>query len=151
MRRHAEANGRTPTIRLVTIEGLDHDEELMATPAQEILARAWEPRMVAGLLECWARLCELAGVEQRRSSFRDEDALWVEGREIAHLEPPDLVDLRLTRQVIRARRPELRNDPRVTLRPSSSSDWLTLRWSSPTDDPFFLECVREAVAAQRRS
>jgi pimeloyl-ACP methyl ester carboxylesterase len=151
MRGHAESNGRTPTIRLVMVEGLDHDEGLMTTPAQEILARAWEPRIVAGLLECWARFCQLPGVEERRSAFRYDDALWVEGREIAHLEPPDLVDLRLTRQVIRARRPALRNDPRVTLRPSSSADWLTLRWSSPTDDPFFLECVNEAVTARHRS
>lgn len=45
MRRHAETNRRTPTVRLVMVEGLDHDEELMAAPAQEILARGWERRM----------------------------------------------------------------------------------------------------------
>ncbi len=41
MHRHAEASDRTPTIRLVQAEGLEHDEAAMAIPAQEILARGW--------------------------------------------------------------------------------------------------------------
>jgi pimeloyl-ACP methyl ester carboxylesterase len=41
MRRHAEAAGRAPAIELVEAAGLDHDEALMAVPAQEILARSW--------------------------------------------------------------------------------------------------------------
>ena len=41
MRQHAGAGGKVPTIQLVMAEGLDHDEEAMAIPAQEILARAW--------------------------------------------------------------------------------------------------------------
>lgn len=42
MRRHAGASGRTPSIRLVRAEGLDHDEAAMAIPAQEILAQRWD-------------------------------------------------------------------------------------------------------------
>jgi pimeloyl-ACP methyl ester carboxylesterase len=41
MHRHAKVSDRTPTIRLVQAEGLDHDEAAMAMPAQEILARKW--------------------------------------------------------------------------------------------------------------
>lgn len=41
MRRHAEASGGTPSIRLIQAEGLDHDEAAMAVPAQEILAQKW--------------------------------------------------------------------------------------------------------------
>jgi pimeloyl-ACP methyl ester carboxylesterase len=41
MRRHAQASKRTATIRFVLAEGFDHDEEAMAVPAQEILARRW--------------------------------------------------------------------------------------------------------------
>jgi pimeloyl-ACP methyl ester carboxylesterase len=41
MRQHAEVNGRTPMIRFVQAQGLDHDEASMAIPAQEILAGAW--------------------------------------------------------------------------------------------------------------
>jgi pimeloyl-ACP methyl ester carboxylesterase len=43
MHRHARANGRTPAIQLVRAEGLDHDEAAMAVPAQDILARQWDP------------------------------------------------------------------------------------------------------------
>lgn len=41
MHGHADASGRTPKIRLVQAEGLDHDEAAMAIPAQEILAQKW--------------------------------------------------------------------------------------------------------------
>jgi hypothetical protein len=37
MRRHAEASHVVPTIELVLAAGLDHDEESMAVPAQQIL------------------------------------------------------------------------------------------------------------------
>jgi pimeloyl-ACP methyl ester carboxylesterase len=41
MRRHAAASSRAATVRLVLAEGLDHDEEAMTLPAQELLARGW--------------------------------------------------------------------------------------------------------------
>lgn len=41
MRHYAEASKKVPTIRLALAEGFDHDEEAMAAPAQEILARKW--------------------------------------------------------------------------------------------------------------
>jgi pimeloyl-ACP methyl ester carboxylesterase len=41
MRQHAETCMKASTIRLVLAEGLDHDEEAMAIPAQEVLARGW--------------------------------------------------------------------------------------------------------------
>jgi pimeloyl-ACP methyl ester carboxylesterase len=41
MRRHAEARMKTSAIRLVVAEGLDHDEEAMAVPAQQVFARGW--------------------------------------------------------------------------------------------------------------
>ena len=41
MHQHARANGRTPSIRLVCPEGLDHDEAAMAIPAQQLLASQW--------------------------------------------------------------------------------------------------------------
>ena len=39
MRRHAGASGRTPSIRLIQADRLDHDEAAMAIPAQEIPAQ----------------------------------------------------------------------------------------------------------------
>jgi pimeloyl-ACP methyl ester carboxylesterase len=41
MRRHAQGAGKATSIRLITGKGLDHDEEAMAAPAQEILAQSW--------------------------------------------------------------------------------------------------------------
>jgi hypothetical protein len=41
MRRHAQSSGKAASIRFVTAEGLDHDEEAMAAPAQEIMAQSW--------------------------------------------------------------------------------------------------------------
>jgi hypothetical protein len=38
MKRLAESNGKTPTVRLVIAPGLDHDEAAIAVPAQRILA-----------------------------------------------------------------------------------------------------------------
>lgn len=41
MRHHAEASHKPATIELLMAAGLDHDEEAMTAPAQEILARKW--------------------------------------------------------------------------------------------------------------
>jgi pimeloyl-ACP methyl ester carboxylesterase len=41
MRRHAQSSNKAASVRLITAEGLDHDEERMAAPAQEILAQSW--------------------------------------------------------------------------------------------------------------
>jgi pimeloyl-ACP methyl ester carboxylesterase len=41
MRRHAASSNKSASVRLITAEGLDHDEDGMAAPAQEILAQSW--------------------------------------------------------------------------------------------------------------
>jgi pimeloyl-ACP methyl ester carboxylesterase len=41
MRHHAQGEGKAASIRFVSAEGLDHDEEAMAAPAQEIMAQSW--------------------------------------------------------------------------------------------------------------
>jgi pimeloyl-ACP methyl ester carboxylesterase len=48
MRRHAQDGGKAASIRLVAAEGLDHDEEAMAAPAQEILAQRWRTADLRG-------------------------------------------------------------------------------------------------------
>ena len=64
------------------------------------------------------------GAYEKPSQFSSVDALWVDGREIARVDPQDATgvayDVRLTKQVIRDRRAALHTDPRVTLRPSTS-------------------------------
>ena len=58
--------------------------------------------------------------------FGPEDAFWCNGKEIAHFHGADVVELRLTKAVIRELRPLLRADDRVTLR-KGTSDWIEVR------------------------
>lgn len=93
-------------------------------------------------------LTELDGVVDSPSMFKDDLAYWVNGKEIAHFEAEDFIEIRLTRAVIRERRGELKVDPRVDLR-HSGSDWILVRFSSPQDLPFVVDLVEQAAAAHR--
>jgi hypothetical protein len=95
-------------------------------------------------------LLAVDGVEEAASRYKDTPALWVNGTEIAHFEGDDVVDLRLTRTVIRERRAELRTHPSVRLRRSGSSDWLEL-WVRTVEDEALLADLFEAAAAAHRS
>jgi hypothetical protein len=90
------------------------------------------------------------GVVESDSAFRDDLAFWVNGTEIAHFEADHAIDIRLTRAEIRARRAELRADPRVVLR-GSSSDWLTTVCRSAQDEDFVVGLVRIAAGAHRQA
>ena len=52
--------------------------------------------------------------------FKDDIGYWVHGKEIARFEDEELIEIRLTREMIRERREELRGDPRVDLRYSGT-------------------------------
>jgi hypothetical protein len=95
-----------------------------------------------------AALCRIDGVAESGSAFSDGPGFWVNGKEIAHFEGPSALDLRLTRAEIRARRVQLRADPRVTLR-SSASDWLTVEFGTAGDEAFVLDLAEIAAAAHR--
>ena len=91
-------------------------------------------------------LLELEGVEESPSQFGDRPAFWVGGKEIAHFDADDALDLRLTRAVIRERRASLKADARVTLR-KSGGDWVDVRFAGPADVAFVVELAELAVAA----
>jgi hypothetical protein len=93
------------------------------------------------------RLTELDGVELRPSRFSDRPAFWVGKREVAHFEPGNAMDVRLTRKGIRARKAELEADPRVTLR--GSSDWTEVAFSRRAHLARVIDLVAAAVAANR--
>jgi len=95
-----------------------------------------------------AALSRIDGVIEAESVFRPGPGFWAGGKEIAHFDGPGGVDLRLTRAEIRARRAELRADPRVELR-SSSSDWVTITVSSPADEDFVIGLAQVAATAHR--
>jgi hypothetical protein len=93
-------------------------------------------------------LAGIDGVLESDSAFKEGQAFWVDGTEIAHFEGEHAIDIRLTRGQIRARRTELRADPRVLLR-SSSSDWLTIEFRSAADEAFVIELAGVAAAVHR--
>lgn len=95
-----------------------------------------------------SRLCRIAGVVEGESAFKDGPGFWAGGKEIAHFEGEHAIDLRLTKAEIRARRTELRADPRVTLR-ASSSDWLTVEFTTQADQDFVCALAAVAAAAHR--
>jgi hypothetical protein len=72
----------------------------------------------------------------------------VHGKEIAHFEARELIEIRLTRSVIRERRDVLKADSRIDLR-YSGSDWIMVRFSLPDDMDFVLDLVETAAAAHR--
>ena len=70
------------------------------------------------------------GAYEKPSQFSGVDALWVDGREIAHVEAQDATgvayDVRLTRQVIRAQPPD---------QPDGRRDWRSLTPTPPPPPP----------------
>jgi hypothetical protein len=100
-----------------------------------------------GLREALSRI---EGVVESDSAFTRDLAFWVNGREIAHFEGQNAIDIRLTRAEIRARRTELRQDPRIELRPNSS-DWLTASFPEPADQEFVIGLMEIAAAAHRQA
>jgi hypothetical protein len=96
------------------------------------------------------RLGKIPNVVVEPSQLGGEPAFWSHGREIMHFHDDDVVDLRLTRGEIRDRRADLRADPRVELRASTSSDWVEIHFSSPADVEFVVDLARVAAAANDR-
>src|SRR5260221_4205178 len=90
-----------------------------------------------------ARLSRLPGVMTGESMFGHGLAYWVNGTEIAHFEGDGIVEVRLTKAVIRGRRGELKVDPRVELR-RSGADWIIVRFREPSDVDFVVDLVRRA-------
>lgn len=94
------------------------------------------------------RLSLLPGVDRGGSMFGHRSAYWVNGKEIAHLEAPGVIEIRCTREVIRQRRSQLKSDHRVTLR-RSGADWLTVRVRTVADLDLVTELVALAEQAHR--
>ena len=92
-------------------------------------------------------LASIPGVEEKPSRFNGRPALWVGRTEVAHFDEADVMDIRLTARLIRARRSELRSNPSVTLRPSTSADWLEVYLGCPEDERLCIELVEAAALA----
>jgi Family of unknown function (DUF5519) len=93
-------------------------------------------------------LRNIDGLVESPSMFGTQNGFWCNGKEVAHFDAPDVVDLRLTKAVIRELRPRLRSDPRVALR-KSGSDWIEVRVTATDDVAFVVELAERAAAAHR--
>jgi hypothetical protein len=69
---------------------------------------------------------------ERRSRYGDKPALFIEGREIAHLEAPGVIDLRITRQGWSQAKDDHSGDPAVRRDPARR-DWIELHLRAPAD------------------
>ena len=83
-------------------------------------------------------LADIEGVVLSGSGFADVDALWCNGKEIAHLDDDATIDVRIGRANIRARGLPSR---------SRSSDWCEV----PTADVALVRELVELAASQHRS
>ncbi len=93
-------------------------------------------------------LRDIEGVVESPSMFGPGNAFWCNGKEIAHFDSTDVIDLRLTAPIIRELRPVLRDNPRVELR-KGRSDWIEIRVSSNDDVAFVAEMAERAAATHR--
>jgi hypothetical protein len=84
--------------------------------------------------------------KERRSRFGDKPALFVGGREIAHLEAPGVIDLRVTNAGWTRAKPRYAGDPAVHREPSRR-DWIEVRLSSLADLGRLGDLLAVAMAA----
>ena len=82
---------------------------------------------------------------ERRSRYGDKPAVYVDSREVAHLEAPGIIDLRITRQGWSQVAGEYGNDP-VVCHDRSRRDWIELRPQSPQDLRRLARLLAAAIA-----
>ena len=88
-----------------------------------------------------------AGLVQERSSrYGDKPALFLDGREIAHLEAPGVIDLRISSKGWLQARDGYSDDP-VVRRDPSRRDWIELHVRSPADLEHLAGLLAIAIAA----
>jgi hypothetical protein len=85
-------------------------------------------------------------VQERRSRYADKPALFLDGREIAHLEAPGVIDLRISQKGWRQARDGYRSHPGVRRDPSRR-DWIELHLRSPSDLDGLVSLLAAAIEA----
>jgi Family of unknown function (DUF5519) len=93
-----------------------------------------------------AAMLSVGPAGERRSRFGDKPALFTASREIAHLEAPGVIDLRITRAGWSRVKDRFGDDPAVQRDPSRR-DWIELRLRSPADLDRLAELLAAAMAA----
>ena len=94
------------------------------------------------------RLLAIDGFVEGESVFSAGAGYWVNGKQVAHFMDDTVLQLRLTRGVIRDQRARLRADERVELR-HGASDWIKIRLTKASDVALVSELAELAAAAHR--
>lgn len=92
------------------------------------------------------RLASVPGASLGEGAFSPGPAIWAGRREVAHFDSDGALDVRLTKAAIRQRRPELKANPRVTLR-ANSSDWIEFDLTDGDAGDEAVALVQAALAA----
>jgi hypothetical protein len=87
----------------------------------------------------------VGSARERQSRYGNKPALFIESREVAHLEAPGIIDLRITRQGWAEIKGAYANHPAVHRDPSRG--WIELRPRSISDLDLLASLLRTAVAA----
>jgi hypothetical protein len=95
------------------------------------------------------QIAKIEGIVEAKSRFSDRPAWWIEGKEIAHMDGDSVLDIRLTRRAIRARRDDLGAHREIKFRRSTSADWIEVEVADSSAERLALELVKQAVAAHR--
>lgn len=98
--------------------------------------------------EMLGRCAEANDAAIGESTFGHGEAVFVGKREVAHLDGPATLDIRLTKAAIRERRSDLREDPRVHLR-RNASDWLEFTVGAVDDIADAETLLTAAIEANR--
>jgi hypothetical protein len=85
-------------------------------------------------------------VHERRSRYGDKPALWTDRREIAHLEAPGVIDVRITAAGWARAKTDF-GGHRAVCRDPSRRDWIELRLSSAGEVRELAALLAIAVAA----
>jgi hypothetical protein len=88
----------------------------------------------------------LPGVAASDSMFTPEEAYWVNGTEIAHLEGDRHLGIRLTRPEIRVQRERLAAAGDTVRRRAPSSDWVVVDFSTRSGYRLAMELAGRAAA-----
>ena len=92
-------------------------------------------------------ICALPDVSQRKSRFSDNPAFYIGRREIAHFHDGNVIDIRLTRKVIRDLEGSGEADSRLGIR--AASDWAEFTFANEADLVRALDLVEEALSKYR--
>lgn len=87
-------------------------------------------------------------VEERPSRYADKPAVYQDGREIAHLEAPGHIDLRITHGAWSQIRGDYAQDPAIASGPGRR-DWIKLNLASAADVKRLRQLIETAASANR--